>query len=120
MLLFNDLPVARNPRDKLSHKVTGGDRSVKPAHENTGSKNYRGGHVVHENKSELRALARDVEDFLEAWPDTWPVVRFKPGKAENCDGLTKKRARAIGMFEGWREVINEPVRQRVGLAGMQY
>lgn len=34
--------------------------------------------------------------------------------------LHRKRGGAIGMMEGWREVIDEPVRQRVGLAGMQY
>lgn len=56
------------------------------------------------------------------------VSRFRGGKIhhgkrvefDTSGGeLTKKRGGAIGMFEGWREVINEPVRQRVGLAGMQ-
>ena len=46
------------------------------------------------------------------------TYKFRAGKAQGCDELTKKRARAVGMFEGWREVVNEPVRQRVGLAGM--
>lgn len=46
------------------------------------------------------------------------TYKYRAGKAQGSDELTKKRARAIGMFEGWREVVNEPVRQRVGLAGM--
>ena len=46
------------------------------------------------------------------------TYKYRAGKAQGSDELTKKRARAVGMFEGWREVVNEPVRQRVGLAGM--
>lgn len=68
----------------------------------------RAAHVVHPP----RAKSVEVDGVM--------VRRFSAGKAEGCDELTKKRARAIGMFEGWREVVNEPVRQRVGLAGMQY
>lgn len=29
--------------------------------------------------------------------------------------LNRKRGGAVGMMEGWREVLNEPDRQRVGL-----
>lgn len=46
------------------------------------------------------------------------VTRYVAGKAQGCDELTKKRAGAVGMMEGWREVLNEPVRQRVGLLQM--
>ena len=46
------------------------------------------------------------------------TYKYRAGRAQGYDELTKKRARAVGMFEGWREVVNEPVRQRVGLAGM--
>jgi len=68
----------------------------------------RGAHILHAPRAKSVAC------------DGLMVRRFAPGKAEGVDELTKKRARAIGMFEGWREVVNEPVRQRVGLAGMQY
>lgn len=40
------------------------------------------------------------------------------GKDLSGGELTKKRGGAIGMREGWREVLNEPVRQRVGLLQM--
>lgn len=40
------------------------------------------------------------------------------GKDLSGGELTKKRGGAIGMMEGWREVLNEPVRQRVGLLQM--
>ena len=46
------------------------------------------------------------------------TYKYRAGRAQGHDELTKKRACAVGMFEGWREVVNEPVRQRVGLAGM--
>lgn len=69
---------------------------------------HRAAHVIHP----ARAKSVSCDGLM--------VRRFAPGKAEGVDELTKKRARAIGMFEGWREVVNEPVRQRVGLAGMQY
>lgn len=109
MLLFNDLPVARNPRDKLSHKVTGGDRTVKPSHENKASKNYRRGH------------SPVVEVAIKYGNDSCKVygVHHK-GKDLSGGELNRKRGGAIGMYEGWREVIDEPIHQRVGLAGMQY
>ena len=46
------------------------------------------------------------------------VTRYSAGKAQGYDELTKKRAGAVGMYEGWREVLNEPDRQRVGLLQM--
>jgi hypothetical protein len=46
------------------------------------------------------------------------VTRYCAGKAQGCDELTKKRGGAVGMMEGWREVLNEPDHQRVGLLQM--
>lgn len=48
------------------------------------------------------------------------VRKFKAGKAKNSDYLTRKRGGAVGMVEGWREIAETPIRQRVGLAGMAY
>ena len=46
------------------------------------------------------------------------VTRYCAGKAQGSDELTRKRGGAIGMYEGWREVLNEPDHQRVGLLQM--
>lgn len=105
-MLFDNLPVARNPRDVLSHKNTGGDKS---------SDKKRRAHILHSP----RAKSFDVEAYYAAHNVPLPpVTRYVAGKAQGCDELTKKRAGAVGMMEGWREVLNEPVRQRVGLLQM--
>ena len=46
------------------------------------------------------------------------VTRYCAGKAQGSDELTRKRGGAVGMMEGWREVLNEPDHQRVGLLQM--
>jgi len=93
----------------LAASFTGGDRTAKPSHENKASKNYRHGHRP------------AVEVAIKYGTDSCKVYGVHHATKDLSGGeLTKKRARAIGMFEGWREVVNEPVRQRVGLAGMQY
>jgi hypothetical protein len=46
------------------------------------------------------------------------VKRFKTGSADNVDYLRSKKARAIALGEAHRELCNEPITQRVGLADM--
>lgn len=68
--------------------------------------------------------SRDAGDAFQGPIDTRvgsaKVTRLVAGHAQDSDYLTRKRGGAIGMMEGWREITEEPVRQRVGLLGMQY
>lgn len=64
-------------------------------------------HVLHQPR------AKSFDGVIEG-----KVTRYCAGKAQGCDELTKKRAGAVGMYEGWREVLNEPEHQRVGLLQM--
>lgn len=93
----------------LAASFTGGDRTVKPSFENKASKNYRHGH-------------HPVVDVAIKFGNDSCKVYGVTHKGKDLSGgeLNRKRGGAIGMFEGWREVIDEPIHQRVGLAGMQY
>ena len=103
----NDLFPDQVRKIALAQSFTGGDRTVKPSYENKASKNYRRGH------------GPVIEVAIKYGNDACKVygVAHK-GKDLSGGELNRKRGGAVGMMEGWLEIINEPVRQRVGLAGM--
>lgn len=82
----------------LAASFTGGDRT-KPEN--------RRPHILHAPR------AKSFDGVISG-----KVTRYCAGKAQGCDELTRKRAGAVGMMEGWREVLNEPDHQRVGLLQM--
>lgn len=85
------------------------------------AKSFTGGAPQPVAKRAPRVLpARDTGEAFQGPIDPRKVTRFVAGYAQDHDYLTRKKGGAIGMKEGWREITEEPVRQRVGLLGMSY
>jgi len=82
------------------------------------AKSFTGGVRAKPEKRRAHILSEQRAKSFDGVIDPAKVTRYCAGKAQGHDELTKKRGGAVGMMEGWREVLNEPVRQRVGLLQM--
>jgi len=66
-----------------------------------------------------RAHRAAVEVAIKYGNDATKIYGVRHASKDLSGGeLSRKRGGAVGMMEGWREVLNEPVRQRNGLLQM--
>jgi hypothetical protein len=81
------------------------------------AKSFTGGaRTKPENRRAHRAA---VEVAIKYGNDATKIYGVRhTGKDLSGGELNRKRGGAVGMMEGWREVLNEPVRQRNGLLQM--
>jgi hypothetical protein len=81
------------------------------------AKSFTGGDRTKPEKRRPHRAA--VEVAIKYGNDTTKTYGVHHNSKDLSGGeLTKKRGGAIGMYEGWREVLNEPDHQRVGLLQM--
>jgi len=78
------------------------------------AKSFTGG--VRAKPEKHRAHRAAVEVAIKYGNDATKIYGVRhTGKDLSGGELNRKRGGAVGMYEGWREVLNEPDHQRVGL-----